>query len=284
MNERERLIEQVLADRHAAEQPLSPRPGCPGVTDLMDVALEQASTAVAERVNRHLADGCDCCERCLAAYRAALQDEDVTELALDGSLLQAVAEGDFTPRTIRPPDDTASSDPWGELEGTRLGRSSQPADHTRLIDRLRRWLPVLFGELKLFDAQPESQVEPFLAVVRERLPIPPSQRFRELLPLWLAEFAGRPAGSVRIDLALVARAAVAVCAGRKEEGESAWATETRRFILAEHPSKPDDLLALNFPDRLKANTALAAYVRDLHREARRAYHDGMELFDLASVA
>jgi hypothetical protein len=46
-NERELLIDELLARRQEAERPAPgwpmSQPGCPGITDLMDVALDRAT-------------------------------------------------------------------------------------------------------------------------------------------------------------------------------------------------------------------------------------------------
>jgi hypothetical protein len=126
-NEREALIEAILARRQDPE----PRPldlnqsGCPGITVLMNVALGQVPPAERRWVEEHAA-ACPDCRTRLAAYRAFLTDEEVTEAPYEGSLLQQIAESEFARKV--PPRESDAATRWP-------GRGPDCVDVTLLMAR-----------------------------------------------------------------------------------------------------------------------------------------------------
>jgi hypothetical protein len=116
-NERERLIEELLARKTETLPPiLTVRPGCPPVTDLMDVALGQGVPELVASVKQH-SDSCELCRERLAFYSGVTDEEEEDEKVVPDSLLDRLAR-----RVIGPP----APDPEG------------------LNGRLRNWLEQLF--------------------------------------------------------------------------------------------------------------------------------------------
>jgi hypothetical protein len=291
------LISYLAALKHLRDteerlgiEPLQLREDCPQPTELMEVAEGTASRERVERIDQHLRE-CASCQAALQAFRSALADESLPDLpddfkdpvgewvSSDEALLPTEYAGNAHTATAVPAD-TASAGDWAAIGGTRLAQSPHSADHVRLLDFLRHWVPVLQRKLEL----PAFDVEAFLVSVRKRLPLPAGERFRDHLSRWLADRSGRPVGSIVITPELVAAAAVGVAASRPGPNESSWARDVRTFVLEQHLATPDDILGLAVPEPLRTSPALRAYKRDLHREARRAQHDGMLLFEYAQSA
>jgi hypothetical protein len=71
MNERERLILEILAQKEEPAEPWSHRqPGCPPVASIMDVALGRADSS-------DVLDHCDSCSSCgvrLKSFQEAMVD------------------------------------------------------------------------------------------------------------------------------------------------------------------------------------------------------------------
>src|SRR5262249_37023645 len=153
-----RLLEEwFLRDREAeppAPQWPLPRPDCPAITELMDVALGHAAPEVTERVRRHL-PVCDYCRACVESYQTLLRDEEAPELPLAGSLLELVASGELKPKPRPAAGRPTPEEPVGPRHsaGTsmaldRSATQTGPTGFTALVragrlgdleDRLRPW-------------------------------------------------------------------------------------------------------------------------------------------------
>jgi hypothetical protein len=177
-------------------------------------------------------------------------------------------------------DDTALPERLNDL--TVLARAGRVAD---LEERLRPWLPLLLRRAGLTDDLDEALARQFLAYARTRVDEVRHRRFRELLPVWLSDFARRRdlAGRLRTDglqptPADLEADAVERVLRRAGENESAWAKGFRESALRARVRTAQDLLSFEAAE-VGGVPALPNYRRDLFREARRAYRDGLELFE-----
>jgi len=96
LNEREHRIQELLGKEKSgqtSERPLGwgcSRPGEVSLNDLTDVALGQASQELAEQVERHISL-CAFCRQALNVYQHVLDDDNVSEPEIKGSLLELAA-------------------------------------------------------------------------------------------------------------------------------------------------------------------------------------------------
>ena len=170
---------------------------------------------------------------------------------------------------------------------TALARAGSVAD---LEDRLRPWLPFLLRRAGLTDDLDEALARQFLAHIRKRAGEIRQRRFRELLPVWLSDFAREQdrAGRLRADRLRPSAAdleadAVEQVLRRAGEREAPWATAFREAALRAPLRIALALLAFEAVE-VGAVAALPNYRRDLFHEARRAYRDGLELFEFDVTA
>jgi hypothetical protein len=288
MNELDTLNEmaRAAADREQEGDPS----GCPPVTDVADVSSDSADPGTVARIENH-AQTCALCRARLDSFRRVWAREPVTEIEppIAGSLLEVAVRdprkrpepAGSPPHHVEPPTDRSGQPElsYASLGLTNLARSKYPADRERLLDRLRPWLPSLFPDLELD--------EPRLAAFLQTLPGRPSltgeQRFRDVLPVWLAEFLGRPVGTMVINRSTVGRAAVLRTVGTTKEAESELTQKVRMFVLEKQPCDPDDLEHLDFPADIRSNPAFEPYTDDLFAESRQEWQKGLDLFDLQAA-
>jgi hypothetical protein len=172
--------------------------------------------------------------------------------------------------------DTATS--AGLTGFTALARAGRVAD---LEERLRPWLPYVLRRAGLARDLDESLAQQFLAYIRTRINEVRQRSFRELLPAWLADFAPQLnlADQLRADQLQPTEAdAVEQVLRHPGENESAWAKAFRESALGGQIQTAQELLAFETTE-VRNVPALPNYRRDLFREARRAYRDGLELFE-----
>jgi hypothetical protein len=265
MNEREDLIASILA---SWDEPVErSEPGHYYITDIMAVAEGTAPAELASEIDAHCQE-CVTCRTQVESFRLQQEDsKDFADLPLTGSLLEFAA-GPPVPK----PD-------YEGQDLTGLSRSNRSADRELLVDRLRSWLPPLFPDLYLR----KQQVEDFLATLPGRPALTANQRFRDVLPIWLAEFLGISAESLRIDDATVAGAAVLRAIRREEPNESELARQIREFVLANHPRSPEELERLPFPARIQADPFFLPFADSLFAEVRQNLREGRELFELTAA-
>jgi hypothetical protein len=284
-NEREFLIEQVLARRQEADAGWAPRrPDCPEVATLMECALGQATAETVRQVEEHCA-GCADCRTRLAAYRAAVQDEEAAEPAVDGSLLERVAEpGAFVPQPAeeRPRPPALDETPIGQgttLAFTQMARD--PKQWPTLLARLKPWVPFLLRRAGL----PESLAGDLLGWVEQRLPDLGERRFRHALGEWVAEFAHArglaepkwlPSALTSADLG---EGAVAIETGGDTPDEPAAVRRLKEAVRARAIVSADDILGVDLPGT-EADPDFAEYRSRLFFQAQNRLEEGQYLFEL----
>ena len=277
MNEKEHLIITYLANQDAPSE--RAEPGHYYIADFIAVAEGSAAPELMAEVEAHCKE-CELCRVRIEVLRsfAMDKDQDFAEMPLkvEGTLLE------FAVSPPKPKPLPEVTPPPMDYEGqgfTNLYHSKNPADRELLIKRLRPWLPALFPDLELDD----HMVEEFLATIPGRPALAADQKFRDVLPLWLAEFLGIPARPLLIDITTVGEAAVILTIRRQETNESDLAKKVRQFVLAHHPQGPDELEQLHFPDEVQADPWFAPFTNDLFAEVRRDMQEGRELFELAAA-
>jgi hypothetical protein len=182
-------------------------------------------------------------------------------------------------------DDTGSTTrPAGFTELVRAGRVAD------LEDRLRPWLPFLLRRAGLADGLDEGLARLFLAYVRTRIDEVKDRRFRELLSVWVRDFARQQnrAGRLRPDPAAPTAAdleadAVERVLRRAGDDESEWARSFRESALRSGLHDARALLSFE-PAGVGDVAAMPSYRRDLFSEAHRAKQEGLELFECEAAA
>jgi hypothetical protein len=133
--------------------------------------------------------------------------------------------------------------------------------------RLRPWLPFLLEHVGL-DA---GRADAFLDFVLARAPELGTRRFRDLLPVWLREFAGGAREVPELsdeDFAAVAdRGAVALVLDRATPDEPAWARDFRAFARGRALQSPQELRTLEMTGLAGDEYDLRAFRRGLAAEA-----------------
>jgi hypothetical protein len=185
-------------------------------------------------------------------------------------------------RLVEDNGDPGTELPLGVTGLTVLARAGRVAD---LEERLRLWLPFLLRRAGLADDLDEALAPQFLDYIRARLEEVRHRRFRELLPVWLRDFARRQnlAERLRADRLQPTPAdleadAVERVLRQPGESESAWAKTFRESALRARVQTAQALLSFESAE-VGPVPALPNYRRDLFREARRAHRDGLELFE-----
>ena len=176
--------------------------------------------------------------------------------------------------TFTPPAKDAPLSPAG---ATLLARSGDRPELERL---LRPWLP---GYLRR-NGVADSRASDFLNYLLERLGEMGEQRFRDMLPRWLAAFTGGATDPARatIDAAFTAAQAVDITLGESRPNEAGWTPVFRDHLRTLALPWPDDLLKAPAPDAIKTVPALPFYRRELYRSALRRHHEGLRLFELTA--
>jgi hypothetical protein len=290
-NERERLIEELLAEKAEVLPPtLKAGPDCPAITDLMDVALGEAGPEMVGRIKQH-SEQCSPCRARLAVYGRTLDEEETDEKVVPGSLLDRVARrvagkvpfpADSAPiveeRASRGTHDTSIP----ARSGKGLTSLANAGKWPQLREQLRPWLPLLLGKAGLDDVLAED----FLAFLEQRLPELGSRRFREALPGWIAAFAWardqadrlRPLPA-EVDAGLLESLALERSLRQPSANEPAWA-ETFRQVALRESSSVQALLELEVPAALAGQFALPLFRRGLVQQALQWKHEALQAFEL----
>ena len=177
--------------------------------------------------------------------------------------------------TFTPP--AATDAPLSPAGATLIARSGNKPELERL---LRPWLP---GYLRR-NGVADSRASDFLNYLLERLGEMGEQRFRDMLPRWLAAFTGQATDPARatIDAAFTAAQAVDITLGESRPNEAGWTPVFRDHLRTLALPWPDDLLKAPAPDAIKTVPALPFYRRELYRSALRRHHEGLRLFELTA--
>jgi hypothetical protein len=178
------------------------------------------------------------------------------------------------PRFTPPATADAPLSPAG---ATLIARSGNKPELERL---LRPWLP---GYLRR-NGVADRQAPDFLTYLLEHLSEMGEQRFRDMLPHWLAAFTGKATDPAQatIDAAFTAAQAVDITLGESKPNEAGWTPVFRNHLRTLALPWPDDLLVAPAPEDIKTLPALPFYRRELYRSALRRYHEGLRLFELAA--
>jgi hypothetical protein len=165
---------------------------------------------------------------------------------------------------------------------TALARAGRLAD---LKERLRPWLPYRLRQAGITRDLDAALAGRFLDYVQTRIEEVRHRRFRELLSVWLSDFArqqdlaeGLQAGHLQPTAADLEADAVEQVLLRPGEHEAAWAKLFRESALRSRVPTARALLAFQAAEAANA-PALPNYRRDLFLEVRRAHRDGLELFE-----
>jgi hypothetical protein len=158
-----------------------------------------------------------------------------------------------------------------------------------LTDCLRPYLAELLREVGMDVAL----AGPLLAFIEQKThsAAPQGQRFRQLLPAWLNEFAAargeQPARQFRPeDWEAILRPAVKRTAPRlvleeKPAGQPGWAREFRRLALERGAGSLHDLLVIDLPDESVSEDALGSFRRDLAKRMDGERERAFRLFELS---
>jgi hypothetical protein len=179
------------------------------------------------------------------------------------------------------------------------GRAGEPTGFTRLAERgdwyglasrLRPYLPEVLRTVGLDESLRDRLLD---FIVEEKAPTMASRkrRFRELMPEWLEEFAGRVGvGSLPQPLkqdnweAMIDRAVLRLVLEDEPEGEPEWARQFRRTARQSRAASWQDLLRLPVPEAIASMPALPRFRRDLIARIQRERAEALQFFELENVA
>jgi hypothetical protein len=187
-------------------------------------------------------------------------------------------------------DEQEAALPRPSASAVRAHQGGVPEGLTKLLSggqldefkrRFEPWLPYLLDELGL-DGQDEQQRQELMRFVCGRLGDLGDRRFSKVLPEWLREFA-RMSQPLAEDFLrrFVERAAVRHVLEAPAAHEPRWAAAFRRQALNTPPDSPLGLLHFQPDDVSTSAPSLAAFRRNLFREAKLTCAEGFDLFQLS---
>jgi hypothetical protein len=157
-----------------------------------------------------------------------------------------------------------------------------------LADRLRPYLPEVLQAVGLDVAL----AGPLLKFIQEqaRSTTLQGRHFRQLLPVWLNEFAAahgkemaRPLRQEEWEAILrpiVERTASRIILEEEPAGQPSWAREFRRIALERRAGSLQDLLLIELPEESVPALALGSFRRDLATRIDRKRETALRLFEL----
>jgi hypothetical protein len=185
------------------------------------------------------------------------------------------------------------------LQRAEPGRAGEPTGFTRLAERgdwpelashLRPYLPEVLRTVGL-DESLRHRLLDFIVEEKARTLRSRKRRFRELMPEWLEEFAGRVGvGSLPHPLeqedweAMIDRAVLRLVLEDEPEGEPEWARLFRRTARQSRPASWQDLLRLDLPEAIASIPALPRFRRDLIARIQHERAQALQVFEIEKVA
>jgi hypothetical protein len=277
----EKLI-RLLKAAHVLDLEEAPRehsqrtPKCPSLPRFA-VARTQGWT---EDEQRHIfEEKCIYCQKVLAMFDRAGAAKHPTDVPGRSATPRAVADVLTAAKSNTAVQATLTG-------ATALIRSGRVGD---LEDRLRPWLPFRLRWAGLTDDLDEALAQLFLVFVldfvRTRFEEVRQHRFRDLLPVWLSDFARQQNLAARLRPDRLSPSATDLEADAVErvlrragEHEAPWAKAFREAALHASVRTAQGLLSFETAEARDIR-ALPNYRRDLFSEARREYRKGLELFE-----
>jgi hypothetical protein len=209
--------------------------------------------------------------------------------------------GDLEPESVgwdRASDEASKFHAVQNLQRAVPSRGGEPTGFTRLAERgdwyglasrLRPYLPELLHTVGL-DESLRGRLLDF--IVEEKAPTLATRkrRFRELMPEWLEEFAGRvgigslPHPPKQEDWeAMIDRAVLRLLLEDEPEGEPEWARLFRRTARQSRAASWQDLLRLPLPESIASMPALPRFRRDLIARIQRERAEALRIFEIEEV-
>jgi hypothetical protein len=170
-------------------------------------------------------------------------------------------------------------------EPTGFTRLAERGDWHGLTSRLRPYLPEVLRTVGLDESLRDRLLD--FVVEKARTMASRKRRFRELMPEWLEEFAGRVGvGSLPHPLkqedwvAMIDRAVLRLVLEDEPEGEPEWARQFRRTARQSRAASWQDLLRLDLPETVVSTPALQCFQRDLIAQIQSERLEAFRIFEL----